>query len=218
MIEQDPPQCTPALAPSPLGGWDLEIPLSTLEKPLDFSAIFGREAPVVVEIGSGSGLFLVTEAQRRPEVNFLAIEKDGKQVHRAKDKWRRRNLLNTRILRGDAHYLLEEYPPPASIDEYIILFSDPWFKRRHHKNRVFQPRLLPILDRTLKAGGLLTIKTDITSYYEIMRKLLDGAPFLELLYDRRIDLEPDPNDIMTNYQRKALEKGHPIHAMQYRRT
>lgn len=217
MTEVEPSQCTPPLAPSPLGGWDLEVPLSALEKPLDFDALFGRAAPVVVEVGSGSGLFLVTEAQRRPDVNFLAIEKDGKQVHRAKDKWRRRNLLNVRILRGDAHYLLEEYPADDSISEYIILFSDPWFKKRHHKRRFFQPRLVPIIGRTLKEGGLLTIKTDITAYYEIMRELLDPVPYLELVYDRRPDLEPDSSDIMTNFQRKALEKGHPIHSFQYRR-
>lgn len=212
-----PPPCHPPLQPSPEGGWDLEVPLADLDRPVDFDALFGRGAPVVVEVGSGSGLFLTTEAARRPDVNFLAIEKERREVHRAKDKWRRRNLLNVRILHGDAHFLLEEFPAPASIDEYIILFSDPWFKKRHHKRRFFQPRLLPILERTLKPGGRLYIKTDISAYHEVMVELFSGAPFLEQIYDRRLDREPDPDDIVTNYQRKALEKGHPIHAMEYRR-
>lgn len=213
----EPAHCVPPLQPSPLGGWDLEIPLAELGRPIDFDALFGRRAPLAIEVGSGSGLFLSAEAARRPGVNFLAIEKERREVHRAKDKWRRRNLLNVRILHGDAHYLLEEFPAAASVDEYIVLFSDPWFKKRHHKRRFFQPRLLPILERTLRPGGRLYIKTDITGYYDVITELLAGAAFLENTLDRRLDLEPDPEDIMTNYQRKALEQGHPIHALEYRR-
>lgn len=213
-----PASSHPPLRPSELGGWDVEVKLGELEKPICFTRLFGREAPVEVEIGSGSGVFLSEEAQRRPDINFLAIEKDGKQVRRAKDKWRRRNLLNVRIVRCDAFYFLEEYIPPASVGAYIILYSDPWFKKRHHKRRVFSPRLLPILERTLKPGGLLTIKTDITDYYEVITSLLGNAPFLEKLYDKRIDVEAVEDDIETNFQRKAREQGHPLHAMQYRKS
>jgi len=212
-----PNECTPALQPSPLGGWDLEVRLPDLAKPLDFAAIFGREARTEIEIGSGSGVFLSTEAARRPDVNFLAIEVEGSEVKRAKDKWRRRDLPNTRILRCDALYFLEDYPADASVDAYIILYSDPWPKKRHHKRRLFQPRLLPILRRTLKPGAPLTIKTDVTEYYEVMIELFRGADFLELEFDRRLDHDPVTDDIETNFQQKAREKGHPLHFMRYRR-
>ena len=172
------PVCTPPLRASELGGWDLEIPLGSLPKPLDPDAVFGRHAPLEVEIGSGSGLFLSVEAARRPEVNFLAIEQNQGEVKRAKDKWRRRKLLNTRIIRCDALYFLEEFPLPHSVSSYIILFSDPWPKLRHHKRRLFQPRLVPILERTLAPGGFLTIKTDVTEYYEVIVPLFKNAPFL----------------------------------------
>lgn len=218
MNEFRPEACTPPLKRSELGGWDVELNPADLAKPLDFAAIFGREGRNEVEIGSGSGSFLSTEAARRPAVNFLALERDGKQVRRAKDKWRRRQLLNTRIVRTDAHYFLEEFAPPAAVDAYIILYSDPWFKKRHFKRRLFQPRLLPILERTLRPGGGLFIKTDITDYYEVITDLLDGVPFLRKIEDRRADLEPDPDDVMTNYQRKALEKGHPLHQLRYERV
>ena len=212
-----PNECRPPLQEAMEGGWDLEVRLADLARPLDFNALFGRPAPIEIEVGCGSGLYLAHDAAARPGVNFLGIERDHSQVRRAKDKWRRRGFLNTRIVRGDAHYILEEFIAPASVDAYIILYSDPWPKKRHHKRRFFQPRLLPILERTLKPGGLLTVKTDVTSYYDVMMELFAEAPFLELLYDRRLDLEPDPEDIPTNFQSKAIEKGHPLHSMRWRR-
>lgn len=213
-----PNECTPPLQESELGGWDLELPMASLQRPLDFQAIFGRTARVEIEIGSGSGLFLAEEAKRRPDVDFFAIEVDAGEVHRAKDKWRRRNLLNTRIVRCDAHYFLEEFPAPASVDAFIILYSDPWPKKRHHKRRLFQPRLLPALRRALKPGGLLTIKTDVTEYYTVIRGLFDGcSEWLTPHFDKRLDLEPEEGDIVTNFQRKAMEAGHPLHYMRFER-
>ncbi|CAN5272006.1 tRNA (guanosine(46)-N7)-methyltransferase TrmB [soil metagenome] len=207
--------CTPPPRQSDRGGWDLELPMAELPRPLDWRAIFGRDARTEIEIGAGSGLFLSTEAARRPDVNFFAIEQDAGQVRRAADKWRRRKLLNTRIVRCDALYFLEEFPAAESIDAYIILYSDPWPKKKHHKRRLFQPRLLPILERTLKAGGLLTVKTDVTEYYDVIRPLLDSAPFLKLEWYKRLDLEPEEDDVETNFQSKAKEKGHPLHYLRY---
>ncbi len=217
LTSEDLKICAPPVREDPKGGWDLEIRLEELQKPLDFNQMFGRKAPIEIEIGSGSGVFLKEEARRRPEVNFLGIEKDGKQAHRAKDKWRRFEIYNTRMLRCDAHYFLEEYPQEHSVDAYIILYSDPWFKKRHHKRRLFQPRLLPILQKTLKPGGLLTIKTDVSSYYDVIIELFEGCESLDQLFDKRLDLEPEEHDIETNFQLKARQKGHPLHYMQYRK-
>lgn len=213
----DPAACSPPLQKSEAGGWDLEVKLADLTKPLNFPAIFGREARVEVEIGCGTGIFMAYEAARRPDVNFLGIEKVYAEVRRAKDKWRRRELLNTRIACCDAHYFLEEFASPESIDAYIILYSDPWPKKKHHRRRLFQPRILPIIERTLKHGGLLTIKTDVTEYYTVIKELFSGAAFLKRLTDQRIDIEPIPDDIETNFQRKAREKGHPLHLLVYER-
>lgn len=212
-----PPVCQPPLRPHPISGWDLEVTPGEITKPIDFAAVFGRRAPVHLEVGCGSGLFLAIHGPRFPHIDFFGIEVDGAESRRAKDKWRRRNLLNTRIVRSDAFYFLEEYVPEASLDAMIILFSDPWPKTRHHKRRVFRPQLLPILARVLKPGADLIIKTDVTEYYNVMIELFQDAPFLELLTDKRIDLQPEPDDIVTNFQSKALAKGHPIHAMHYRK-
>lgn len=210
-------ETNPPLREHEKGGWDLELRLAELSKPLDFGSIFGRKGPTEIEIGCGSGLFLAVEAGRRPEVNFFGVEQDAGEVARAKDKWRRRGYLNTRIVRCDALYFLEDYAAPDSVDAYIILYSDPWPKTKHHKRRLFQPRLLPILERTMKQGAPLTIKTDVTEYYDVIIELFQSAPFLELEFDKRLDLEPEADDIETNFQRKAIEQGHPLHYMRYRR-
>lgn len=209
--------CDPPLKPAESGGWDLELSPAEIKKPINFDALFGRRAPTEIEIGSGSGVFLSTEAARRPETNFLAIEQDRDQVVRSKEKWRKRSLLNVRLVRCDALYFLEEYLTPESVEGFIILFSDPWPKTRHHKRRVFQDRLRESIRRTLKPGGAVHIKTDVTEYYDVISKLFAGADFLEKEADQRLDKEPLEGDIVTNFQRKALEKGHPIHRLYYRK-
>lgn len=212
-----PDRCTPPLELDPLGGWNVSLRLGELEKPLDFARLFGRVAAVEVEIGSGSGIFLAEESLARPEADFLAIESDGSNVARARDKVRRRGNVNVRLLRCDALYFLEDYPPAHSVDRYHIYFPDPWPKTKHHKRRIFQPRLLGILERTLKPGGTVFIKTDVTAYYDVIVELLAGAAFLSRTLDHRIDQEALPGDRVTNFQRKAMEAGHPIHALRYER-
>ena len=209
-----PDQCTPALPPHPDGAWNLILDLADLTRPLDFPAIFGRVAPVHIEIGCGSGVFASRYAQDHPEINLLAMDNQGKQVNRAFDKCRRRGLTNVRFLRTDAVYVVEEHPADASVDAYHIYYSDPWWKKRHHKRRVWSPRLLPILRRTLKPGGQLFLKTDVSAYFDVIQELLAGQDFLDLACERRLDREdPEPADpnYETNYQRKARLEGHPLH-------
>lgn len=209
--------CDPPLKPAEAGGWDVELSPAEIAKPIHFAALFGRVARTEVEIGSGSGVFLSAEAARRPDVNFFAMEQDRDQVKRSKEKWRRRGLTNIRIVRVDALYFMEEYFLPESVDAFIILFSDPWPKKRHHKRRLFQPRLLEAIRKSLKPGGTLHIKTDVSEYYTVIVRLFESADFLEKLADQRLDEQSLEDDIVTNFQRKALEKGHPIHRLLYRR-
>lgn len=191
--------------------------LGELSRPIDLPKMFGRTARFELEIGFGSGIFLAIEAAARPDVNFLGIEHDRGQVYRTKDKLVRRGMHNVRLLCCDAPYFLEEgYIAPGSVETCHIYFSDPWPKKRHHKRRLFSPRLIPLLGRILAPGADLRIKTDVTEYYDVMEPLLSAAEFLKKEVDLRLDLEPLDGDIITNFQRKAMEKGHPIHMMVYR--
>jgi tRNA (guanine-N7-)-methyltransferase len=210
------PQCQPPLQPHELGGWSPVLALADLPRPLDLEAMFGRRAPVELEVGFGSGVFIADESRAHPERDYLGVEKELSQVRRTAEKIRRRGNLNARLVHCDAFYFLEEFPPRAAFDAVRIYFSDPWPKTRHHKRRVFQPRLLPILERVLRPGGMLHVKTDVTEYYTLIRKLLAEAPFLEVAREQRLDLEPLEGDRVTNYQRKAVAKGHPVHLLELR--
>ena len=192
--------------------------LGELSRPLDLPALFGRPGRFELEIGFGSGIFLAIEAAARPDVNFLGIEHDRGQVYRTKDKMLRRGITNVRLLCCDAPYLLEEgYIAPHSVETCHIYFSDPWPKKRHHKRRLFSPRLLPLLDRILAEHADLRVKTDVTEYYDVIEPLLSSALFLHKEVDLRLDITPLEGDIVTNFQNKAIAKGHPIHMMVYRR-
>ncbi|MCB2156975.1 tRNA (guanosine(46)-N7)-methyltransferase TrmB [bacterium] len=218
MESQTPPvDCFPPLRPAPDGHWNLGLDLAELEKPLDFDRLFGRSAPVEIEVGIGSGFFCAEYAKDHPEINLLGIDKTGSETHRTNDKCRRRGLTNVRVLRCDALYFLEDYPPEHSVDTYHVYYSDPWPKKRHHRRRLWQPRFIEILRRTLKPGGRLFMKTDVTEYFEVIDGLLHGADFLELVHERRLDLDPMGGDYETNFQNKAIEQGHPLHYQEWRR-
>ncbi len=193
------------------------VELGELPRPVSVAGLFGREGPLVLEVGFGSGIWLATVAPMHPGTNFLGLERDRTQVLRTREKLEKRGIANVRLVCCDAPYFLEDYLPGGAVSECHIYFSDPWPKKRHHKRRLFSPRLLPILERILAPGAPLHIKTDVTAYHEVMVALLDSAPFLAKEWDRRLDLAPMPGDIVTNFQRKAIVAGHPIHAMLYRR-
>ena len=188
-----------------------------LPKPLSVPELFGRGGRLALEIGFGSGIWLATVAPVHPDTNYLGLERDRTQVMRTREKLEKRGILNARLVCCDAPYFLEDYMPDGAVSECHIYFSDPWPKKRHHKRRLFSPRLLPILERILAPGAPLYIKTDVSAYYRVMVELLEPAPFLAKESDLRLDLAPVAGDIITNFQRKAIAAGHPIHAMLYRR-
>jgi len=194
------------------------LDLATLPKPFDWAAAFGRaDARREIEVGIGSGYFLSRHAAEHPEVDILGMDKEGSEVWRTADKLARIGANNARVLRCDALYFLADHVADSDVDAYHIFYSDPWPKKRHHKRRLWRPAIVPILERTMKPGADLFMKTDVTEYFEVIRKVLGEATQLELLEERRIDLDPLPGDHETNFQRKAREQGHPLHWQHWRR-
>jgi tRNA (guanine-N7-)-methyltransferase len=196
---------------------EIELRLGALEKPLDLATLFGREAPTELEIGIGSGYFLSRYALDHQERNLLGLDNAASEVRRSADKCRRLGAGNVRVLRVDALYFLEEFPPPAAFQAIHIYYSDPWPKKRHHKRRLWQPRLVPLLERTLAPGGTLLLKTDVTAYFDVIQEVLGASSLLHCEGTRRIDLEPLPGDYDSNFQRKAVQQGHPLHWQRWRR-
>lgn len=216
---------------------DCEVRLADLTRPVEWAAVFGNEHPVHLEIGSGSGHWTAEFARLHPDVNLMAVEKYMAQVRRAKDKIQRREVDNVRLLRCDGAYFLFNYIADASLDGAHIYFPDPWFKKRHLKRRMIRSDVAVHLVRALKPGADLSVKTDIDDYQKQILEVLSATPGLVKLEERRLDLEyprdeegrlPHPERIKfldlpellrrtTNYERKALQAGHPIHYTRWRR-
>lgn len=118
------------------------------------------DAPFHLEIGTGKGTFLVEQAPRATETNFLGIEWEREFYLYSADRLRRRSLRNARMLHANAVDFLHWRVPDDSIDVIHLYYSDPWPKAKHHKNRVVQHRFLADVWRTLKPGGELRVVTD----------------------------------------------------------
>jgi tRNA (guanine-N7-)-methyltransferase len=183
---------------------------------LDLDAAFGRRAPRVVEIGFGNGENLLTLAERHPDRDFVGIEVHGAGIGRVLGAMRDRGLTNIRIVRHDAVEVFDTGLAPASIDEILIFFPDPWPKARHHRRRLIQPEFGRLLVRALAPTGVLRLATDWEPYAEHMIEVLDAEPGLVNAAgaDRFV---PRPDDRpVTKFERRGERLGHAIFDLEYR--
>ncbi len=139
---------------------------------------FGRVAPLVVEIGSGTGEAIVAAACAHPEVDHLAIEVFRPGIARTVRAAQRAGLSNLRIVEGDAVHILRSALPPESVDEIRVFFPDPWPKLRHRKRRLVNAEMLGWCVRVLRPGGRLVMATDWVDYATAMRDLGQAHPLL----------------------------------------
>ena len=153
------------------------VDVSSLEK-LDCAAIFGREAPLVVEIGFGMGKSFVEMAQKDPLRNYLGIEVHPPGVGACMLLIEELGLTNVRVIKYDAFEVLTKCLGPESIDILQIFFPDPWPKARHHKRRLVNDSFLALVTPLLKHGGEIRMATDWENYAEQMLECLERAPEL----------------------------------------
>ncbi|MCL5043724.1 MAG: tRNA (guanosine(46)-N7)-methyltransferase TrmB [Deltaproteobacteria bacterium] len=171
---------------------------------LDPARLFGRRAPLEVELGAGKGDFLLTQAAVRPEHDFLAVELNEALARLlALGAWRRR-LDNVRVVPADARSLIGLFLPAQAVAAYHVYFPDPWPKRRQRKRRFFTPALASGLARTLRAGGLVYYASDWREYADAMADALAAA-----------GLVPAPEQAcagaQTGYGRKYLAEGRTLY-------
>ena len=188
----------------------------TGESALAWREIFGNDDPVELEVGSGKGLFLANAATANPGHNFLGIELARKYARHAAERVAKRNLVNVRVIAGDARLFLARYVPPSSLRTVHVYFPDPWWKARHKKRRVFGASLVADIERALVPGGELRVATDVLEYFGVIRSLVTSSP--------RFQEEPAPGpktpehelDYLTNFERKYRIEGRPIYQVHYR--
>jgi len=186
----------------------LEVLPGQVEGPLHFEAIFGRPGPVEIEIGIGKGRFILNEAERRPEVNFLGLEWSLKHLRIARDRAARRGLTNMRLHRADARHVVSDLVRDATVARVHVYCPDPWPKKRHHKRRLFTPGTARHLERILELGGYLNVSTDVWEYFEEIVGLVAAHTGLARASD---PLCQDEGGGRTNYETKYLAAGRPIH-------
>ena len=202
----------------PLTIEDIIIPVQSLQGHVDFSAIFGNNNPVEIEIGAGKGTFLVNAAKAQPATNFLGIEWANKYYRYAADRARRWGLANVRLLRYDAREFLTHHTAPGTIRTFHIYFPDPWPKKRHHKRRLFSQQFLTSALSALQPDGLLHVVTDYREYFQAIKPLLTGCDKLEVS-----DFTPRHTAelgewVGTNFERKYLAEGRTIYGCSARKV
>lgn len=186
--------------------------------PLEAAALFGRAAARTIEIGFGNGDNLLELAAAHPERDFLGIEVHRSGVGRVLLALEGRQLTNVRLICHDAVEVLEHQIPQASVDEILILFPDPWPKKRHHKRRLIQIPFATLAASRLVAGGVLRLATDWQPYAQEMLETLGAIPGLEnLASDGRFVPRPAERE-RTRFERRGERLGHQVWDLAFRRT
>ena len=187
--------------------------LESFDRKIDFATLFGRTAPVELEIGTGKGTFMLNRARAYPQHDFFGIEWASKFYRYALDRFARWELTNVRLCRTDALHLVTRSITAGSLAAVHIYFPDPWPKKRHHKRRLLQPLFAQTLLRVLSAGGRLAIATDHAEYFEQIEQVIGAVDgFVTIPFD-------DPqfgiadNMTGTNFETKYVEEGRPIHRL-----
>jgi tRNA (guanine-N7-)-methyltransferase len=184
--------------------------------PLDWSACFQREAALVVEVGFGNVLFLIEQARRTPDANFVGIELAWGWVQRLAARLDDIGFRHVRLIQGEAHMALQYLFASNSIREIVINFPDPWPRKRHHARRLIQPELITLLHDRLARDGTVTIVTDDYGYAEWTAGVLEGQADLQPCFPTTAvhELAGRPP---TKYEQKARGANLPIYYFVWRK-
>jgi tRNA (guanine-N7-)-methyltransferase len=186
--------------------------------PCDFDAVFGRQAPRVLEIGFGMGDATAQVAAAAPDTDFIAIEVHEPGVGALLKRIDEQQLGNLRLLQQDAVAVLQQMVAPASLAGVHLWFPDPWHKKRHHKRRLLQADFVALLASRLAPGAYLHCATDWQPYAEQMLQVLDAEDALhntapETGYAPRPAWRP-----LTKFEQRGLKLGHGVWDLLYTRS
>jgi len=170
-----------------------------------WSSIFDNDHPVDIEIGPGTGTFLLSVAPAHLARNYFAIEHSRSRTLRLAVAVAERGLTNVRVLHADAGCVVGALVPAASVAAYHIYFPDPWWKRRHYRRRLFTPDFAAALVRTLAPAGRVYVATDVEDVFTLMCATLAATGAFIKLEDA-----PSPRTTVTSFERKGVARGATI--------
>ncbi len=185
--------------------------------PFDFVAMFGRDAPVTLEVGFGNGESLIALAAAHPERNFLGLEVHPPGVGHLLLRCEAERVSNVRIVCHDAVEVLRQRVPDASVDELLLYFPDPWPKKRHHKRRIVQPAFVELVARKLVPGGVLRMATDWQLYAEHMLATAGACPLLRNDSPTDDFVARPASRPVTRFERRGQRLGHGVWDLAFRR-
>ena len=167
-----------------------------------------------VEIGCGKGKFIIENAEKNPDISYIAIEKVPDVILLAAEKTKERNLSNVRFMMTDANKLTEVFEK-GSVDRIYLNFSDPWPKAKHYKRRLTYKTFLDVYRYILKDGGAIYFKTDNAGLFEFSLEQFteDNWELKNITYDLH-NSEFASDNIMTEYEKNFSEKGFNIHRVE----
>lgn len=176
----------------------------------DYAQIFGNDNPVELEIGCGFGTFVCGIAKRNPSVNYIAVEKISNVVVSAAERVKEEGIQNVYFLNCPAE-VLPKYIPDGSIDKLYLNFSTPLPKKGYAKQRLTHPRFLEEYKLLLKEGGVIMQKTDDRDFYLFSLESYKQCGFEILESCEDLTALADPENIVTEYERKFINCGKNIY-------
>jgi tRNA (guanine-N7-)-methyltransferase len=193
--------------------WGLSLPDNGV---LDLSSVFGDIRPVWLEIGFGNGENLLSLAEGNPARNFLGVEVHRPGVGHLLLELESRGIENVRVMTDDALDVTAALPERA-LDGVLLLFPDPWHKKKHHKRRILQPEFVTALARIMRPNGYFHAATDWEDYARHMMKVLSESNEFDNSQGRG-RFAPRPEDRpATRFELRGRRLGHSVYDLVFRR-
>jgi len=186
-------------------------------QPLELRSLFGRSAACTVEIGFGNGENLLHLARSHPQRDFLGIEVHRAGIGRVLLELSAAQLSNVRVICHDAVEVFAAQLPPLALQEILVLFPDPWPKKRHHKRRLLQADFVALLAARLAPHGLLRLATDWQPYAQQMLETLNQNAALENLAGDGGFVARPAERLPTRFERRGARLGHEVWDLAYRK-
>ncbi|MBJ7221947.1 MULTISPECIES: tRNA (guanosine(46)-N7)-methyltransferase TrmB [unclassified Brenneria] len=184
---------------------------------LEFTSLFGRDAPVVLEIGFGMGASLVTMAAQHPQQNFLGIEVHLPGVGACLSSAQESAVGNLRVMCHDAVEVLENMIPDGSLSMVQLFFPDPWHKARHNKRRIVQTPFVELVLRKLKIGGVFHMATDWEPYAQHMLEVMNAVAGYRNLSDNNDYVVRPESRPLTKFEVRGQRLGHGVWDLMFER-
>ncbi len=187
------------------------------ESTVDLGLVFGRRAPMVLDIGFGDGSALLTLAANHPHRDYLGVEVHEPGIGHLLLQLQRARLENVRIVPHDAVEVVRHMLAPRQVDAVNLFFPDPWPKKRHHKRRIVQPKFVRDIARILKPRGTFHIATDWADYAGHVRLVMEDCDRFEALSSQQASTEPLFDRPTSKFERRGIALGHSVTDLHFRR-